>query len=69
MVPYLAWKNICRSDIRVYIVPNVGSLSEHMNGNFDGVVLWTSLSSLLYCQTSSTLVHVFFSWKSGYEAA
>ena len=61
MVPYLAWKNICRSDLLVYTVPNVGSLSEHVNGNFDGSGLVDKHSSLLYCRLCSSLfVHAFF---------
>ena len=67
MVPYLAWKNIRRSDLLMYIVPNVGSLSEHVDGNFDGVVSGIVTSLALFCIVD--FVHPFlsmlFSWKSG----
>jgi hypothetical protein len=34
MVPISCMENIFGFDLLVYTVPSVGSLSEHMNGNF-----------------------------------
>jgi hypothetical protein len=71
MIPYLAWKNICRSDLLVYTVPNVGSLSEHVDGNFDGVLSGIVTSLALFCivRVHPSFFATFLSWNPVCEAS